>query len=73
MGAITLTGDRYTLTRTEAMTSIESTRFLKHLQPQLGPRLLVMWDGSPIHRGAPVKAFLAEGGAKPVHLEALPS
>ena len=72
MSAITMAGDLLTLTRTTTMTSIESMHFLKHLQQQLGPRLLVIWDGSPIHRGAPVKEFLAGGGAKQVHLEALP-
>lgn len=70
MGAITMAGDLLTLTRATTITSVESTRFLKHLQRQLGPRLLVIWDGSPIHRGAPVKEFLADGGAPKVHLEA---
>ena len=72
MGAITMAGDLLTLTHMTTMTSFESTHFLKHLQQQLGPRLLVIWDGSPIHRGARGKQFLAEGGAKQVHLEALP-
>jgi transposase len=32
----------------------------------------VIWDGSPIHRGQPVKAFLRKGAAKRRHLEQLP-
>src|SRR5918992_3794531 len=33
--------------------------------------LLVIWDGSPIHTGE-VRTFLAEGGAKQIHVEQLP-
>ena len=47
-------------------------RFLKHLLAQLGRKLIVIWDGSPIHRGKEVTAYLAEGGAKQIHLERLP-
>jgi transposase len=32
----------------------------------------VIWDGSPIHRGQPVKDFLRAGAAKRLHLERLP-
>ncbi len=32
----------------------------------------MIWDGSPIHRGQPVKDFLAQGGAKRIHLEQFP-
>jgi transposase len=33
---------------------------------------LVIWDGSPIHTGQPIKDFLAQGAAKRLHLERLP-
>ena len=46
--------------------------FLKHLLRQIPGKLLVIWDGSPIHRGQPVKDFLAQGGAKRIHLEQFP-
>ncbi len=36
-------------------------------------RRLVIWDGSPIHRGQEVKASLADGAAKHIHLERLPA
>jgi hypothetical protein len=39
---------------------------LKHVLPHVSDKLLVIWDGSPIHKG-PVRTFLAEGGAKYVH------
>src|ERR671918_2288473 len=34
-------------------------RFLRHLTTHISVRLLVIWDGSPIHRCQEVKAFLA--------------
>lgn len=35
-------------------------------------KLLVLWDGSPIHRGKTMRKFLENGAAKHIHLEALP-
>ena len=72
MSGITRTGHLFTLTRAEALTGWESVWFLKHLAYQLGTRLLVIWDGSPIHRNDEVKAFLSDGGAKTIHFERLP-
>jgi transposase len=73
MSAITSQGGLFTLVRDAPLTGVESVRFLKHLQDQLGRKLLVIWDGSPIHRGQDVKAYLADGAAKQVHLERLPA
>ncbi len=47
-------------------------RFLKHLLRHIPGRLLVIWDGAPIHRAQPVKEFLAQGGAARLHLEHFP-
>ena len=35
-------------------------------------KLLIIWDGAPIHRSKVVKEFLSKGGAKRIHLEGLP-
>ena len=72
MSGITMTGQLYTLTRSEPLRSWESISFLFHLARCLGRRLLVIWDGSPIHRSSEVKTFLAQGGSGFVHLESLP-
>lgn len=48
-------------------------RFLKHLLRHLAGKLLVIWDGAPIHRCRVVKDFLAAGAAERLHLEALPA
>jgi transposase len=71
MSAITMHGQLYTMVRDEALDSIDSVVFLRHLLPHVSDKLLVIWDGSPIHKGE-VKAFLREGGAKHSHLEQLP-
>lgn len=47
-------------------------RFLKHLLRHIPGKLLVLWDGSPIHRCQAVKDFLAHGGAQRIHRESLP-
>lgn len=72
MSAITAHGWLFTLVRDESLTGVESVRFLKHLLAQLDRKLLVIWDGSPIHRGKEVKAYLANGATKHIHLEPLP-
>ena len=39
---------------------------------QIPGKLLVIWDGSPIHRGRAVKDFLSSGAASRLRLEQLP-
>jgi transposase len=51
----------------------ESVLFLRHLRCYVADRLLVIWDGSPIHRSNAVKSYLANGGAPAIHLERLPA
>jgi hypothetical protein len=36
---------------------------------KISGKLLLIWDGSPIHRGHEVKDFLKRGAAKRLHLE----
>lgn len=73
MSAITPQGGLFTRMRPEALTGVESVLFLNHLHGQVCRKLLVIWDGSPIHRGDCVKDFLLNGGSKFVHLERLPA
>jgi hypothetical protein len=44
-------------------------RFLRLLLRKISGKLLVIWDGSPIHRAEVIKQFLAAGAAKRLHLE----
>lgn len=70
MSGITTDGRLYALLRDEALGSLDSVAFLRHLLPHVADKLLVIWDGSPTHKGH-VRTFLAEGGAKYIHLEQL--
>jgi transposase len=70
MSGLTMTGQLYTRVREKALTSADSVGFLKHLLRFLG-KVLVIWDGSPIHKGE-VRDYLSNGGATHVHLEQLP-
>ena len=45
--------------------------FLRTLRWHIGGRILVVWDGSPIHKRE-VRAFLAADGAKDFLIEAMP-
>jgi transposase len=71
MGGMTPAGKVYTLARQESLNGLHSIEFLLHLLRVAGPRLLVIWDGSPIHRRVAVKDFVSSTHGK-VWVEALP-
>jgi transposase len=71
MGGMTPGGKVYTLVRQEPLNGLDSIEFLLHLGRVAGRRLLVIWDGSPIHRRAEVNEFVAATRGA-VRLEALP-
>ena len=72
MSGITLDGRLYMLEQQRAFKGDDVVRFLKHLMHQIPGKLLIIWDGSPIHRGRAIKDFLASGAAGRVQLEQLP-
>jgi transposase len=71
MGGMTPEGKVYALARQESLNGLHSVEFLLHLLRVAAERLLVIWDGSPIHRRAEVQEFMASTRGK-VRLEALP-
>jgi transposase len=71
MGGVTPAGRMYTLARQESLNGLHAIEFLGHLLRLAGDRLLVIWDGSPIHRRAAVRDFVA-GTRGRVWVEALP-
>jgi transposase len=73
IGAITTEGKVYSLMRQESLSGLHTVEFLKHLLGCAGAWLLVIWDGSPIHRRAAVKEFLASKAGRGVWVEALPA
>ena len=73
ISAITPEGKLYLHVRERALRAPDVVRFLRHLLDHLPGKLLVLWDGSPIHRARAVTAFLAAGAAARLRLERLPA
>jgi transposase len=71
MGGMTPTGKIFTLARQESLNGLHSIEFLMHLRRVAGERLLVIWDGSPIHRRTAVKEFVSSTRGK-IWLEPMP-
>ena len=72
MSDITLEGKLYMIERERAFKGEDAVRFLKHLMRKIPLKLLVIWDGSRIHRSRAVKDFLRSGATRRVQLEQLP-
>ena len=72
VSAVTPAGRLLLRVQERALRGPDVVRFLEHLLRHLPGKLLVLWDGAPIHRGQAVKDFLAAGGAQRVRLEQLP-
>src|SRR5919106_3744976 len=73
ISGITPHGWLHTRIQDRPFRGVDAARFLRHLTTHVSVRLLVIWDGSPIHRCQEVKAFLASSSGQGVHLEQLPA
>jgi transposase len=56
-----------------SINSVDVVAFLEHLLREVSGRLIIIWDGAPIHRSHRVREFLAHGAAQRMHLERLPA
>jgi DDE superfamily endonuclease len=72
ISGVTLDGRLFLQVREGSYDSEAVVGFLRVLLRKLQGRILLIWDGSPLHRGQPVKDFLRRGAAKRLHLEQLP-
>jgi transposase len=72
MSGITEAGQLLLQSQAGAYNGTAVVRFLKHVLQHLNGKLVIIWDGAPIHRDKAVKAFLAAGGARRLWLEQLP-
>jgi transposase len=72
IGAVTPQGKLFLTVYAHSITSREVVLFLGQLLRMIAGLLLVIWDGIPSHRSRIVKAYLADGAAKRIHLEQLP-
>jgi transposase len=73
ISAISPEGKLYFQTQDHAMNSDDVVAFLEHLLREVPGRMIIIWDGSPIHRSQVIKAFLTNGAAARLHLERLPA
>ena len=72
ISGITLEGKLYMMEQERAFKGEDVVRFLRHLMRRIPGKMLIIWDGSPIHRGRAVKDFLAGGASRRLMLEQLP-
>jgi len=73
ISAITPHGRLFTHVQDHSIRGPDVVAFLRQLLRQIHGKLLVIWDGAPIHRGRAVREFLAAGGAQRLHLVQLPA
>ena len=73
IGAISPEGKLYVHCQDHALNSADVVAFLEHLLREVPGRLVLIWDGTPSHRSYVIKAFLADGAARRLHLERLPA
>ena len=73
ISALSPAGKLYFRAQDHAMNSADVVAFLEHLLREVPGRMVVIWDGAPIHRSQLIKAFLANGAAQRLHVERLPA
>jgi transposase len=72
ISAITLDGRLFLQVRKDSYDGEAVVGFLRVLLRKIAGKVLLIWDGSPIHHGQAVKDFLRAGAAKRLQLEQLP-
>jgi transposase len=73
ISAISPEGKLYFHSQDRAIDSADIVMFLEHLLREVPGRMVIIWDGAPIHRSHMIKEFLANGAAQRLHLERLPA
>jgi transposase len=56
-----------------AIHSEDVVAFLTHVLREVPDRLVIIWDGAPIHRRPVIQEFLTNGAAQRLHVERLPA
>ena len=72
ISAISMSGELYLAVQDHSYKGPDAIRFLEQLLAQIPGKLLVIWDGAPIHRSRAVKEWLAQGAVSRIQLEQLP-
>jgi len=72
IGALSTAGKLYFGFQEKAYNSHSVIGFLEHLQRQIPGKLLLIWDGAPIHRSRVLKAYLASCEPERITIVPLP-
>jgi transposase len=73
ISAISPEGKLYFHSQDHSINSADVVGFLEHLLREVPGRMVLIWDGAPIHRSQVIRDFLANGAAPRLHLERLPA
>jgi transposase len=73
ISALSPEGKLYFRCQDGALHSVDVVAFLEHLLREVAGRMVLIWDGAPIHRSQVIKDFLANGAAQRLQLERLPA
>jgi len=73
ISALSPEGKLYFHAQDHPIDSAAVVAFFEHLLREVPGRMLIIWDGAPIHRSQVIKTFLANGAAQRLHLECLPA
>ncbi|HEX2278829.1 MAG TPA: transposase [Candidatus Tectomicrobia bacterium] len=71
--AISPEGQRYVHGQDRALDAGDVVACLEPLRREVSGRMVIIWDGAPIHRRHVTQACLAHGAAPRLHLERLPA
>ena len=73
ISAISPEGQLYFHSQDHSLNSDDVVACLEHLLREVLGRMVIIWDGAPMHRSHLIKEFLAHGAAQRIHLERLPA
>jgi transposase len=73
ISAISPEGQLYFHAQGQAVNSADIVAFLDHVLREMPGRLVILWDGAPIHRSQCIQEFLANGAAQRIQVERLPA
>ena len=73
ISAISPGGTRYFHSQDHPINADDVVGFLEYLLREVPGRMVIIWDGAPIHRSRVIQQCLARGAAQRLHLERLPA
>ena len=73
ISAISPEGTRYCSCQDHAIHAEDVIAVLEHLRREVPRRMVIMWDGAPMHRSRVLQGLLANGAAHRLPLERLPA